>query len=159
MWNLYENCCWSREILSFRWSFSALGNICQMIGKIGFVSVIINENVSRMLILFCWPAFVFIGLVLDMNTRLPFACEFSVPYLVCVTERSMFFKDLKLESDFFFFPFATIATNGIFFTICVHALSSVSFKQHILQLKMSHGSLIPGNSSHPILALAPSSLV
>lgn len=39
-----------------------------------------------------------------MNTRLPFACEFSVPYLVCVTERSMFFKDLKLESDFFFFP-------------------------------------------------------
>lgn len=102
MWNLYENCYWSREILSFRWSFSALGNICQMMGKIGFVSVIINESVSRMLILFCWPAFVFIGLVLDMNTRLPFACEFTVPYLVCVIERSMFFKDLKLESDFFF---------------------------------------------------------
>lgn len=33
------------------------------------------------------------------------------------------------------------------------------FKQHILKLKMSHGSLIPGNSFHPILALASFSLV
>lgn len=112
-------------------------------------------NVFRMFILFSWPTLVFTGLVLDMNRKLPFACELTVNISwVCVWRNATCF--LKTQNlKVIFFPLCYYATNGSFFTICVHALSSVSFKQHVLQLKMSHGSLIPGNSFHPILALAP----
>lgn len=61
------------------------------------------------------------------------------------------FKDLKLESDFF--PFAsmlqmTVSSPSVFMLFLWYL-----FKQHVLQLKMSRGSLIRGNSFHPILAL------
>lgn len=65
-----------------------------------------------------------------MNKRLPFACELTVTYLVCVTERNMFFKDLKLESDFFF-PFATMLQMAVsspsVFMLFLQYLSSNTF--------------------------------
>lgn len=73
---------------------------------------------------------------------------------VCVCDRAQsMFKELKLESDFSLLCYS--ATNGSspppVFLLFLQDL----FKQHALQLTMSPGSFIPGDSFHPPLALAP----
>lgn len=138
----------------FRSSFSALGNICQMIGKSWLRLCDHKWNVSRILILLSSPVLVYVGLVLDMNKTLPFACGWLLTYCVCVCDRAQsMFKELKLESDFSLLCYS--ATNGSspppVFLLFLQDL----FKQHALRLTMSPGSFIPGDSFHPPLALAP----
>lgn len=108
-------------------------------------------NISRILILFYSPVLEYIGLALDLNKKLSFACGLTVTYLVCVTAHSLF-KDLKLESDFF--SFATMLQMAVSSPSVFMLFLQYLFKQHVLQLKMSHGSFIPGNSFYPTLALA-----
>lgn len=109
-------------------------------------------NISRIFILFYSPVLEYVGLVLDMSKKLSFACESTVTYLVCVTEHKVFLKtwNLKVIS----FPFATMLQMTVSLPSVFMLFLQYLFKQHVLQLKMSHGSLIPGNSFYPVLALA-----
>lgn len=76
----------------------------------------------------------------------------------CVCDRTKsIFKNKTWKC--FFSPFATMLQTAVSSPSVFMLFLQYLFKQHILKLKMSHGSLIPGNSFHPILALAPFSLV
>lgn len=73
---------------------------------------------------------------------------------VCVWGRAQsVFKELKLESDFSLLCY--YATNDSSSPSVFLLFLQYLFKLHALQLKMSRGSFIPGDSFHPLLALAP----
>lgn len=73
----------------------------------------------------------------------------------CVWDRTQsIFIDLKRESDFFS-PFASMLQMAVSSPSVFMFFLQYLFKLLVLQLKMSHGSLIPGNSFHSTLALAP----